>query len=154
MTRPQVFQCGPGAPFTDRFQDMLREAMIRDIPKHLRPRRPKDTVTPNTGKARKAAAQRAKDAPVVIRMFERGAMKSAIAKELGVSTFYVDRILEEANVKNRNQSNRMRSAYTRRAEYAPRIMELRATGASHAAIGAAIGLASATVRRIILEQGQ
>lgn len=154
MTHPQVFQCGPGAPFSPRFQDMLREAMIRDIPKHLRPRRPKDTVTPNTGKARKAAAQRAKDAPVVIRMFERGAMKSAIAKELGVSTFYVDRILEEANVKNRNQSNRMRSAYTRRAEYAPRIMELRATGASHAAIGAAIGLASATVRRIIQEQGQ
>lgn len=98
MTRPQVFQCGPGAPFSPRFQDMLREAMIRDIPKHLRPRRPKDTVTSNSGKARKAAAQRAKDAP--------------------------------------------------------RIMELRATGASHAAIGAAIGLASATVRRIIQEHGQ
>ena len=45
-------------------------------------------------------------------------------------------------------------ARLRRAEYAPAVMRLRATGASHAAIGAAIGLASATVARIIKEHGQ
>lgn len=154
MIRPQVFQCGPGAPFSHRFQDMLREAMIRDIPRHMRPRKPKDTTTSNTGKARKAAAKRAQDAPIVIRMFQRGMIKTAIAEELGVSTFYVDRILQEADVKTRNVSNRYRAARARRDELAPQVMQLRATGASHAAIGAAIGLASATVARIIHEQGQ
>lgn len=53
-----------------------------------------------------------------------------------------------------NGANTAARAKARRAQYAPDVMRLRATGASHAAIGAAIGLASATVARIIHEQGQ
>lgn len=53
-----------------------------------------------------------------------------------------------------NGVNTAARAKARRAEYAPDVMRLRATGASHAAIGAAIGLASATVARIIKEHGQ
>ena len=53
-----------------------------------------------------------------------------------------------------NGMNTAERAKSRRDEMAPRVLELRATGASHAAIGAAIGLASATVGRIIHEQGQ
>lgn len=151
MTRPQVFQCGPGAPFTDRFQDMLREAMIRDIPRHMRPRQPKDTITPNAGRTRRAAARRAKDSDVIIRMFKRGMKKNAIAEELALSRTYIDRVLDEGGITHRGFQAIARA---RRDELAPRVMQLRATGASHAAIGAAIGLASATVARIIHEQGQ
>lgn len=53
-----------------------------------------------------------------------------------------------------NGMNTAERAKARRAELAPRIVELRATGASYAVIGAAMGLASETVRRIIQEQGQ
>lgn len=53
-----------------------------------------------------------------------------------------------------NGVNTAAIAKARRATYAPAVMRLRATGASHQAIGAAIGLASATVARIIKEHGQ
>lgn len=151
MTRPQVFQCGPGEPFTDRFQDMLREAMIRDIPRHMRPRQPKTTNVGGIVKSRSAAARRAKDSDVIIRMFKRGMKKNAIAEELALSRTYIDRVLDEGGITHRGFQAIARA---RRDDLAPRVLALRATGASHAAIGAAIGLASATVARIIHEQGQ
>lgn len=154
-SRPQVFQCGPGPAFTDYFQDILRQTMLADVPKQHRPKYDKaGIVNCNTEKSARAAAERARNAPAVVRMFQRGMTKLAISKDLGVSDFYVTRILEEAGVQSRYTSNRVQAAAARRSEYAPRILQLRKTGASHAAIGAAIGLASATVARIIKEHGQ
>ena len=98
MTNPPVFTAGPGFPFTDEFQEVIRAKMEQGIPKELKPRtdRREGCNIGNAAKAASAAKRRAELAPVIIRMFARGATKRAIGQDLGVSDFYVSRVLREA----------------------------------------------------------
>ena len=98
MTQPAVFTAGPGFPFTDEFQEVIRAKMEQGIPKELKPR-PDYRQECNIGNARKAALaaeRRASLAPEIIRMFARGVSKRVIGRDLGVSDFYVSRVLREA----------------------------------------------------------
>ena len=90
---PQVFKAGSGPAFTPMFQDVLRKHMIDHTPKQSRTR--DATEESNRSKSEKAAKRREEMRPFIVSMHRRGMTKVGIAQELGVSDFYVSRVLKE-----------------------------------------------------------
>ena len=91
---PQVFKAGCGPAFTPMFQDALRKHMIDHAPKLRRTR--EATAESNRAKSENAAKRREEMRPFIVSMYRRGMTKVGIAQELGVSDFYVSRVLKEA----------------------------------------------------------
>ena len=91
---PQVFKAGSGPAFTPMFQDALRKHMIDHTPKQRRTH--EATEESNRAKSERAAKHREEMRPFIVSMYRRGMTKVGIAQELGVSDFYVGRVLKEA----------------------------------------------------------
>lgn len=87
-----VFQADPH--IAARLQDALRKHMIDHAPKFRRTR--EATVQSNRAKSESAAKRREEMRPFIVSMYRRGMTKVGIAQELGVSDFYVGRVLREA----------------------------------------------------------
>ena len=91
---PQVFKAGCGPAFTPMFQDALRKHMINHTP--FRRIERSACEESNRGKSERAAKRREEMRPFIVSMHRRGMTKVGIAQELGVSDFYVGRVLKEA----------------------------------------------------------
>lgn len=88
---PPVFAAGAGHPFTDEFQDWIREHMMARI--QIDPN--KDEGTRTFSKPADAAERRARLVPQIVEMFTQGMSRGAIARQLLISHRTVSRIIED-----------------------------------------------------------